>query len=351
MWMGAMQGMLALTVVLGGGWSGSDSPRAGGSLVAETARFAFHSDPWINLHHFLYQWSRADQGLGRGRQAVDVPERADLRDLDPADREAWLAALSFYREHVAPRDHFDDAMLELKTGLTRLDGDPSARPPDDIPGVAEALATAMPVYLQHWWPDHDAANRRWISGAAPLVRAHEEAWVRLAERSYGGTWSDGRVRVDASAYANWAGGYTSNGPIHTVVWSTDPGNQGLRAMELVFHESSHTRSLQGASREAIAASAQRAGIAANPNLYHALIFYTAGYFTRGVAKESGDSSYDPYAVAEGLTGFRGWEGLWDALDAEWPAVLRGERERQDAMDAVLRRLAARESGSPPATPS
>src|SRR5687767_5671261 len=36
--------------------------------VAETKHFEFHSDPWINLHHFLYQWAREDAGLGTGRR-------------------------------------------------------------------------------------------------------------------------------------------------------------------------------------------------------------------------------------------------------------------------------------------
>ena len=26
--------------------------------VAASVHFDFHSDPWINLHHFLYQWAR-----------------------------------------------------------------------------------------------------------------------------------------------------------------------------------------------------------------------------------------------------------------------------------------------------
>jgi len=45
------------------------------TLVVATERFVFHSDPWINLHHFLYQWAGEDKGLGTGRQQVPVPIR------------------------------------------------------------------------------------------------------------------------------------------------------------------------------------------------------------------------------------------------------------------------------------
>jgi hypothetical protein len=46
--------------------AGAQAP-AGARTVA-TSRFELYSDPWVYVHHFLYQWSRADQGLSTGRQ-------------------------------------------------------------------------------------------------------------------------------------------------------------------------------------------------------------------------------------------------------------------------------------------
>ena len=82
------------------------------SRIAHTQRFDLHSDPWINLHHFLYQWARADEGIGAGRQMVEVPERASIGELSAADHAAWNEALDFYRQSVARLDHFDQSMLE-----------------------------------------------------------------------------------------------------------------------------------------------------------------------------------------------------------------------------------------------
>ena len=58
------------------------------SMIAHTVRFDLHSDPWINLHHFLYHWSRADEGVAAGRQIVAVPERDSVGELPAADRSA-----------------------------------------------------------------------------------------------------------------------------------------------------------------------------------------------------------------------------------------------------------------------
>jgi hypothetical protein len=85
--------------------------------VAASERFELHSDPWINLHHFLYQWARDDLGLGTGRQEVRVPERSSLGRLAGAERRAWERALEFYRDSVAARSHFDEGMLHQKRRL------------------------------------------------------------------------------------------------------------------------------------------------------------------------------------------------------------------------------------------
>ncbi len=336
-------GVAVVAMTIGGGAAGAQTGGSG-RPVLETTRFSMYSDPWINLHHFLYQWARADLGLGTGRTEVPVPERRQLDGLDAGERAAWSAALDFYRAEIAKRDHFDDGMLELKDGLVGLQGDPRADPPDDIPGVAAALRAAMPVYLARWWPEHDRADRAWIADVGALVDAYEDGYPRYAERSFGGIWPAERIRVDASAYANWQGGYTSVRPTHTVIWSTDPGNRGLPGMEIVFHEASHDNRVQGPSRQTIREAYAEVGAEPNPNLWHALIFYTSGWYARRVAGERGQSDYVPYMVKEGISGFAGWKGIWEALDAEWPAVLEGRRDRVDAMKAVVRRMTAGAGG-------
>lgn len=308
--------------------------------MATTARYRFHSDPWINLHHMLYHWSREDLGLGRDRQAVHVSEREDMEELAEADRSAWESALELYREHVAGRGTFDDAMIDLKTALTRLGGDPSAAPPDVISGAARALSEAMPVYLERWWPEHDRRNRVWIGEMAALVEEHEDAFAALAEKSFGGEWPDASVRVDASAYASWAGAYTTNHPTHSVLAVTTGQLDGVRGLEIVFHETCHDVGLQAPLRRLIAEAS--GGRQVNPNLDHALIFYVSGWYARRLARRMGNPDFVPSAVEAGLTEFDSWQGLWEALEAEWPSVLEGRRGRLEAMRAVTASLPTRQ---------
>jgi hypothetical protein len=147
------------------------------TTVTASERFGFHSDPWINLHHFLYQWARLDLGLSMGRVPASMPERASLTQLSSDERRDWSRGLEFYRDSVAGRNHFDAEMLLLKRDLMNLAGDPLARPPDRIKGIAAALSSAMPVYERTWWPDHDQANRTWIAALMPRLQKHEAAFV------------------------------------------------------------------------------------------------------------------------------------------------------------------------------
>ena len=56
----------------------------------QSERFDFHSDPWINLHHFLFQWARASSEARPGdiRPPVKVPEMEQLRALTAGERQA-----------------------------------------------------------------------------------------------------------------------------------------------------------------------------------------------------------------------------------------------------------------------
>ena len=264
--------------------------------------FELHSDPWINLHHFLYQWARADEGLGTGRQLVTVPERSSLNQLAAAERAEWSEAVAFYRNSVAARRHFDDDLLELKQELLALDGDTGVALPDTIEGIQAALTVAMPIYLTHWWPEHDGANRRWSASVMQPLRRHEARYVEITTRLYGSRWPQAR-RIDVSAYANARAGYTAIG--HTVMFSTDPGNQGLYAFEMLLHEVQHTRDVAPTARQELAHAFEAVAVEQPGNLWHALIFATAGAFAQWVALDEALPAHTPYWIREGFEDLQG----------------------------------------------
>ena len=307
------------------------------SAIAHTEQFDLHSDPWINLHHFLYHWSRADEGVGSGRQTVVVPERESMGELPAADRAMWEEALIFYRASVARLSHFDEAMLEQKYSLREAGGDIEATPEEHIEGIIEALRTAMPVYVRHWWSDHDAGNRNWVNTILADVEEFEGRFADLMRRLWGVEWPAELSRVDVSAYANFAAGYTAYG--HIVIFASDPGNQGHYGFETLFHEVQHSRFVSRPARDRIAAHIDPDIAPWPPNFWHSFIFATAGVFAAEIAEQRGYAPHRPYWEREGINGFSGWRDGAALVSAEWIPAVTGSTEAPLALARIRERMA------------
>jgi len=305
--------------------------------VAASHHFDFHSDRWINLHHFLYQWAREDRGLETGVRPVPMPERSSLDALSTVERAEWMRAVDFYRAVVAERSHFDPDMMRTKWDLLALGGNPAARPPDRIPGIGAALEAAMPVYLRRWWTRHDRANRGWIEAVMPKLRRHEAAYVQLTMKVHGAMWPDTPFRVDVTAYPNYRAGYTTREG-HIVMFSTDPNNQDLYSLEMVLHEVQHAESIEATTPAALTTAFEAESSKPPGNLSHAMIFATAGEFVRSIAGREGVSAYQPYWLKQGLDTREEWKELVAPIANYWLPVVRGELSRTEGLARLARAM-------------
>lgn len=327
--------------------------RPGDDHVAATAHFTLHSQPRVNLHHFLYQWARqeAARPAQRWPPIVDVPERDQADALPPPDQPPWQATLDRYRRQVTIRDLTSDPVLRtLRHRLTRTDRGDEETSPVLVSNVMEALRAVMPIYRAHWWGAHDGANRRWIAQVLPQL-ADGEAWLatRLAQ-VYGGPWPAEPIRVDLTAYASWHGAYTTHAPTHEpphiTISSTDPANQDGGALEVLFHEASHViaswigpRGLEGPLEAALAAAYRARHETPPPDLGHVIIFYSVGELTRQRLQERGRPGYEPYADRLGLyTRSLAWTVYRQALVKHWQPYLDGTIDRTTALQRLVEEL-------------
>lgn len=256
----------------------SADPKANdASLVVATERFAFHSNFWINLHHFLHrQAQRPDGAPIDGGRALS---REAFQQLD--------GAIDWYREHLAEHSLLMNQQLYgVKRALIAFG--PDQRP--DAPAVtAEHLAqleAAAPVYRRYYWARHDQQNRETVSWHLARIRALEQpVLTRIAELAQQ-PWPEEMIRVDLTWDANWAGAYCTTQPIHAVLTSRvgGPDNRWPPGgwLELLFHEPSHAvidpgRSTVGRLLGEIAAEE---GAADPGQLWHAVLFLFSGTAVR-----------------------------------------------------------------------
>jgi hypothetical protein len=322
--------------------------------------FELHSGFWFNLHHTLYHDARqrtaaASPDKGGKTSGPILNTTPDAKPaLTAAEQHIWDDAVAYYVANYASKDLlFSTDLSQLKDQLgdfedcDELSGRKRKFCDAGLPTkLTQVLESAAPVYRAHLWPEHDRANRRWIARVAPLVR---EQGVGLSERLadiYQTRWPRQKIRVDVSGYANWAGAYTTTDPLRVTISSLDSRNQGAEALEVLFHESSH--SIAEPVQAAIIRECRQRDKAIPRDLWHALVFYTTGEVLRPVLDSSGTNAggkdgsvpgggYTPYALREGLYQ-RGWSDYLKLLQRFWQPYLDGTASFDDAIARMVSSL-------------
>lgn len=258
--------------------------------------FAFHSNLWLNLHHFLYVSARARRGIDATRAAVTsaLADTNGFGALPVSDQNAWRAAVAYYDSTLAGRDIlFDSGMVAINTRLARTDAAETLRGAGLEPSLVAMLERATPVYRRVWWPRHDAANQQWEARMHALLARYGNGLATQASRAFRKPWSRMPVRVDVTAYANWAGAYTTTSPSHITVSSQDGSNQDEQGLEILFHEALHT--MDDSLTSSLNAAFHLRGKTPPRDPTHVFIFYTAGLLTRRTVP-----GHVPYAEKNGL---------------------------------------------------
>ena len=132
------------------------------------ALFAFHSNVWLNLHHFVRLSARGG------------PPAAGLAEDESRQ---WAAGVDFYKPYGQRDLLFDAGMRDIKSALRGAEGKTTL---DGIAIDANLKATLerlMPIYQKHWWPEHDRANRAWIAAVQPLHDLFQQVRQAASEQN------------------------------------------------------------------------------------------------------------------------------------------------------------------------
>jgi hypothetical protein len=316
------------------------TPQSEPEQFANLPIFELHSGFWMNLHHTLYGQARASRdGRGSPSNFGVATKRTPNEEL------AWDNAVAYYAANYVDKDLlFSTELILLKNQLgdfeqcDELSG--SRKKTCDAglpPKLTQILNAAAVVYRAHEWPEHDRANRRWIASVSPLVRDKSVSLSQRLAEIYQTRWPKQRIRVDVSAYANYAGAYTTIDPLRVVISSTDPRNQGSAALEVLFHEASN--GIAEPVQLAINRECRQRDRAIPRDLWHALLFYTTGEVIKPVMKslDGANGEYTPYAVRERLFQ-RGWDDYLKLLERFWQPYLDGTVTFDDAIAHMVSAL-------------
>ena len=304
-------------------------------LVIQTAPpiFRFETDGfWLNLHHYLYVLGRVEAKMPDiTREAVagaPADEAQGLKALSDSERHAWRQAVTAYANGLSKLEAtFDRRVYDVTNAVRRASPDRDAGSLQIEAAVAEALDRAAPIYRKAWWPQHRAANRKWLQSMQDPLKKFGPQLLAYVTRAYQEPWMAGGFPVNVSGWAHWAGAYSTYDSL-LVVATLNPGNQGLHGIEITFHEAMHQWDEEIDAR--LLKIARDNKLKFNDLLSHAMIFYTTGEAMKTVVP-----SHVPYAEIAGI-----WNGRMGsfkpALDAHWRPYLEGKTTLDEALLALQR---------------
>lgn len=292
--------------------------------------FDFHSAFWVNLHNYLHALARSGSPL-----VEPLPERAT-----GDERARWNDAIEQYRARFGTRSMlFDDELVKANLSLGGVNDDESiARL--DIPAEHRAiLESAAPIYRTHRWKEHDAANRRFISALAPLLKEHGAAIARRLVATFDTAWPSSPIRVDVVHDAGPPGNARTNSePTHITIAAADPRHQGPASLEVIFHEASHR--WDAVLMKDVDDAARRLNVRPPPGLWHGLLFFNAGRITADTLAAAGARDYVMYMETQQMFD-RAYRGMRPAITRHWTEFLGGTITRAEATQRILGELTAR----------
>ena len=297
----------------------------------QSDQFAFRTGFWNNLHHFLYVLGRDRNGTpDRTRDAViRAPKDLDgFAERSDAERAAWDEAIRFYAAGLSKKDAvFDEDLISVTRVLAAAPDNADLSTLTLDPRLVAVLEKAAPVYRAVWWARHAASNAERQKEYQGLIDRYGRQAVARLTSLYGATWPTSPRVIDLVAYTNWAGAYSTSGPLIEVA-SVYENTGGVIGLEILLHESSHQWDEEILRRVSTIAARQHKAVP--DTLTHALIWYTTGTVVSELVP-----GHVPYADKYGLWKRGGLIELKPLLDKHWRRYLEGKGTFDDAIAAFL----------------
>jgi len=298
--------------------------------VATTARFEFRSRLTFNLHDRLRQWAVIDDRSGA----------ACLASLPSADRDGWQRAVTAFQA-LRPGVMPPKLDVRLRYELFRPNDPAFNEHLGVVPNwYRPALKDATPAYRRCWWTKDDRKNRDWIATLAARLGRSEAILARRIEAAHHVTLPTERIPVDVVPTVDFAGANTVVDPHHILIGSTQAGYDGYGGVELVFHEASHTvvSPRSDGSIAALRTAAEKQGVTLPRDLWHAVLFFTAGHAAEQTVREVWGEPYRQYIYTSGLFE-RAWPELREPLERVWEPYLEGKSSLEDAATKLVAAVA------------
>lgn len=296
----------------------------------ETQYFRFHNNFWINLHHFFYKMAKE----AKKSSFEEVFANEFIAALNPNQLKDLKDGVKYYQDSLIKRDLlFNGLMYNLKKWLIQFSGESDlAKGAFDVQLIS-TLNSLKPIYAQHFWSKHQKRNQFVLEDNLSLIKKFETEFFTSMTKYSQTNLPEGKIRIDLTYYANWAGAYTTTRPnVHAVVSTINNELEG-DWVETIFHEPSHAlvSSRRGIVSETINKVCEQLNVKPPRQLWHAFLFYISGRIIQDLLAKEG-INYQLYM-------FRGkvFDAYHNSLK-ELDPFYAGETDLETAIKALIKSI-------------
>jgi hypothetical protein len=242
--------------------------------LLETKYYSFQSNAQLNAHLYLYNRAMGCKFKKVQQDSLVYYSFKDkLKHLKPNDLTALNSVMLFYKDSLISRDVLMDSLMrDLCDHIAR-----GTTPQHEWQlKVVDQLKIFQPFFNNLYWKEIEGDHKTWIKENKDRLLKEEVTVIPELERIFLTKLDTGKVIIDLTCYATWAGAFSyKDSYSHVIFCSTHGSNRGDLATEVVFHETSHF--LIDKVEANIAQLTKGKNIRKTVNLWHNMIFYTTGY--------------------------------------------------------------------------
>ncbi|MDY8135146.1 hypothetical protein U0D62_06030 [Aquimarina sp. 2201CG5-10] len=271
--------------------------------IIETQYFEFHINFWVNLHFYLYE--TASSSLEKPLE--EIIDQSLWKNLTIEEKEIFKNTITYYQNTVDLKNHFSNTLIVFRKWIINYSEYDELYSSQFDPIWLEKLNAFKPVYLHHFWENHLKTNEEKLQENLMLIKATENIIIPQIATLAQTKWQKNKIRIDLSVKSPGGGAFTLGRVPSSIVMSTIVDYKEIPGdwVETLFHEASHTviKGHKGAITQSINRISEKLNQKPPKNLWHALLFYTAGKVCRDAFLQQKIDSYSLYMDRENIFEF------------------------------------------------
>ncbi|MBG6128639.1 hypothetical protein IWQ47_000671 [Aquimarina sp. EL_43] len=300
------------------------------SSIETTRYFEFHNNFWINLHFYLYETAIASY-----EKPLDkLVKKGIWQKLSQKEKVVFQKTITYYKDHIDLKNHFNQELIGFRKWIINYNEQ------DMLPEsrfeilFIKNLNEFKPIYNTHFWKTHRQINTDKLQENIDLIKKTEDIVISRMAKLAQAKWQDTKMRIDLSIKSPGGGAFTLSRIPSSIVLSTVINYPEIAGdwVETLFHEASHTiiKGQKGAIAESINRASEKLKVKPPKNLWHAILFYTAGKVSQEAFLEQGINDYTLYMNRENVFSF-----YQNAIHKYFASYLVDETELDIAIENII----------------